>query len=110
MFELEIEDNTSLVEKELEDAIKRALTMCGVEAQRHARENLTKNGSVVTGNLRNSIAYEVNIDEVEIGTNVEYASFVEFGTRRMNAKPYLEPAVADHADTYRKIIEEELKG
>ena len=29
---------------------------------------------------------------VRIGTNVEYAPFVEFGTRRMASQPFLEPA------------------
>jgi HK97 gp10 family phage protein len=31
---------------------------------------------------------------VQIGTNVSYAAFVEFGTSRMAAKPYLRPALA----------------
>lgn len=46
---------------------------------------------------------------VYIGTNVEYATYVECGTHRMEAKPYLKPAVADHADHYRSVIKKELK-
>lgn len=30
-------------------------------------------------------------------------------TNGQRAQPYLKPAVADHADTYRGIIESELK-
>ena len=44
-----------------------------------------------------------------IGTNVEYAPYQELGTIHMKAQPFLKPAVADHANEYRKIIENELK-
>lgn len=47
---------------------------------------------------------------VYIGSNVEYAAYVELGTsRQRHAQPYLKPAVADHAQTYRNIINDELK-
>ena len=51
-----------------------------------------------------------NKSAVYIGTNVEYAPYQELGTIHMKAQPFLKPAVADHANTYRKIIEDELKG
>ena len=50
-----------------------------------------------------------NENAVYIGTNVEYSSYVELGTIKMDAQPFLKPAVADHANEYRKIIENELK-
>ena len=50
-----------------------------------------------------------NKSAVYIGTNVEYAPYVCLGTIHMNAQPFLKPAVADHANKYRKIIENELK-
>lgn len=50
-----------------------------------------------------------NKSAVYIGTNVEYAPYQELGTIHMKAQPFLKPAVADHANTYRKIIEKELK-
>ena len=50
-----------------------------------------------------------NNKSVYIGTNVEYSSYVELSTIKMNAQPLRKPAVADHANEYRKIIEKELK-
>lgn len=50
-----------------------------------------------------------NKSAVYIGTNVEYAPYVCLGTIHMNAQPFLKPAVNDHKDEYRKIIENELK-
>jgi HK97 gp10 family phage protein len=53
---------------------------------------------VDTGRLRSSIQASRGRDTTgvfaDIGTNVEYAVFVEFGTRYMAAQPYLRPALA----------------
>lgn len=51
---------------------------------------------VLTGNLRRSIHTEVSTGgekaEARVGTNVEYATVVEFGTSNRPPKPYLRPA------------------
>ena len=52
---------------------------------------------------------DANKIAVYIGTNVEYAPYQELGTIHMAAQPFLKPAVADHANTYRRIFEKELK-
>jgi hypothetical protein len=52
---------------------------------------------VRTGRLRASIVWVPGVDEispyVDIGSNVEYAIYVEMGTSRMAARPYLRPAL-----------------
>ena len=71
---------------------------------------------VDTGNLRNSIHNEptkATPDEVTVttGTPVEYASYVEHGTGRMQAQPYLRPAMdaneADVIDDIRRAVKQE---
>ena len=47
----------------------------------------------VTGTLSNSIGFKVRGDEVSVGTNVEYAPYVEYGTSRSKPYPYLRPAL-----------------
>ncbi len=53
---------------------------------------------VDTGNLRNSISTSVEGDgrsgamSAEIGPTAEYGVYVEYGTSRMGAQPYLGPA------------------
>lgn len=51
---------------------------------------------VDTGTLRRSITHKPGRDVrgfyVDVGTNVVYAPFVEFGTRFMRPQPYLRPA------------------
>ncbi len=56
-----------------------------------------------TGALKNSIATErVNENKIiaRVGPHVEYAAYVEFGTSRMAAQPYLKPAAESVAQKY----------
>ena len=104
---VEIHDNSKEVSENIKAALLRGLEKCGLTAERFAK----KLAPYDTGNLRNSITHEVDDGEpaVYIGTNVEYAPYVCLGTIHMNAQPFLKPAVNDHKDEYRKIIENELK-
>ena len=91
----------------------RAAEIIGGMAESYAKENLTKNGSVVTGNLRNSITHEYRpaSNTVVIGTSVEYAPYVELGTiaPKRSPKPYLQPAAGDHIDEYKEVLKSELE-
>ena len=48
-------------------------------------------------------------DRVYIGTNVEYAEYVEKGTSKQPAVNYLKKAAGSHSAEYKKILEEYLK-
>lgn len=105
---VDVKDNTEQVLSELGKAYERALTRIGMQAESFAK----KDCPVDTGRLRNSITNEVVMDEkaAYIGTNVEYAPFVELGARGRTPKPFLKPAATEHTDVYRRILESELKG
>ena len=102
-----IQDHSSEVSAEIKAALLRGLETCGLVAEGYAK----KLAPVDTGNLRNSITHTVDDEEpaAYIGTNVEYAPYVCLGTIHMKAQPFLKPAVVEHANEYRKIIENELK-
>lgn len=130
-MEIDVVDNSALVQEAFHTACLRALERCGMEAEGYAKDLVP----VDTGRLRNSISHKVDDGEaaVYIGTNVSYAPYVELATgiyaeggrptpwvyqdengnwhwtRGNPAQPFLKPAVADHAQTYRNIIEDELK-
>ena len=57
---------------------------------------------VLTGNLRRSIHTEVSTGgekaEARVGTNVEYATAVEFGTSKQPPQPHLRPAYDENKD------------
>lgn len=69
---------------------------------------------VDTGNLRNSITFNYDEDNkvVIIGTNVEYAPWVELGTHLppRAPRPYLRPAIENHIPEYKEVLENVLKG
>jgi hypothetical protein len=51
---------------------------------------------------------------VYVGTNVEYAPHIEYGHKTrsgktVKGKPFLKPAIENHMDEYKHILEEELK-
>ena len=100
-------DYSADVLNEFHDAVLRALERCGSEAEGYAKDLCP----VDTGNLQNSITNAPDFEEraVYIGTNVEYAGYVELGTAKQPAQPYLKPAVADHAQTYKNIVDDEMK-
>lgn len=131
---IDLTDNSGLVKEALEAAALRALEKCGLTAEGYAKALCP----VDTGNLRNSIAHQVYQDEQAVYIGVpqgptSYGIYVELGTGKyypggrptpwvyqdangewhmtsgQRAQPYLKPAVADHAQTYRSIIEGELK-
>lgn len=99
-------DNTKAVQQGIEAAIAHALETIGLMAEGYAAHLCP----VDTGNLRASITHEVDATEkvAYIGTNVEYAPYVELGTSRQKAQPYLRPAAADHAEEYRNVLKNAL--
>ena len=128
---IQFTDNSKEVLEAMQQAAVRALEKCGLTAEGYAK----KLCPVDTGNLRNSITHTVDEEEpaAYIGSNAEYAAYIELGTGKyvsggrptpwvyqdekgnwhrthgQKSQPYLKPAVADHANTYRKIIEDEMK-
>lgn len=106
-IKVNITSNRELVEQASNEAIARALEAIGLQCEGYAKMLCP----VDTGNLRNSITHTVDTKEqvTYIGTNVEYAAYVEFGTSKMRAQPYLQPAVYNHADEYQEIVESFLK-
>lgn len=123
-------DNRKEVTQALEKQILKGLEECGLKAEAYAKA-LTP---VDTGMLRNSITHEVvpNEKACYIGSNLEYAPYVEFGTgiyygggrktpwvyedskgdwhmtNGQRAQPYLKPAVSDHTDEWNRIIKSNL--
>lgn len=63
---------------------------------------------VDTGRLRSSIQVASGQGWRTISTNVEYAPYVEFGTRRRGAKPFLFPAAEAERPKFQAAIQAAL--
>lgn len=129
---VEFHSNLGAVLKGSEEAIARAAEIIGGMAESYAKELCP----VDTGNLRNSITHttENNNRTVVIGSSVEYAPFIELGTGKfaeggggrqtpwsyqdsngnwhttsgMPPRPYLRPAIENHKDEYRHVLQTEM--
>ena len=98
-------DNTEQVLSAMGKAIERGLEAIGLTAEGHAK----KETPVDTGRLRNSISHAVEDKAAYIGTDVEYAPYVELGARGREGKHMLQRAAAEHTDEYRRLMEDSMK-
>ncbi|MBP5182027.1 MAG: HK97 gp10 family phage protein [Lentisphaeria bacterium] len=83
-----------------------ALEIIGGKAETYAKQLCP----VDTGNLRNSITHQrAGKDTEAVGTNVEYAPYVELGHhtasgKKVPGRPFLRPAAEDHGQEYQEIM------
>lgn len=98
-------DNTAEVLSALKMAKKRGLAAIGMTAEGHAK----KETPVDTGRLRNSISHETDDEAAYIGTNVEYAPYVELGVRGRQGVHMLQRAASEHKDEYKQLIVDSMK-
>ena len=132
-----IPETLSAVDK----AVWKAFEMIGIKIEKYAKALCPTGTSASTGKkgyrggtLKNSITHEIYEDSgptLAVGTNVEYAPYVElgtgpyfetppeweqFGTKRgstvkgsyVKPRAFLRPAITDHLNEYNKIIEDQL--
>ena len=130
-IDIQITDNSGEILRALEEKKKAALEGVGIQAEGFAKRSTP----VDTGRLRNSITHAVRGDDVYIGSNVEYAVWIELGSgiyasdgkgrkspwsyqdrngkwhRTKGMKPHhmLKKAASEHNEEYKSIIEAIMK-
>lgn len=128
-------DRTNEVLSALESQTKLALEAVGYQAVSDVTHDPIP---VDTGLMKNSITFALDGEEarigsysadnsnetgsyhgtaptdkkhtVYIGTNVYYAKYVELGTSRMKARPFMMPKLKANLGNYKNIITKYLKG
>lgn len=143
-FSYKLTDNSDLIKHACREQIIRALEAVGIQAVSDVKAAMTEiwpatgTDIVDTGELKNSISHEVFGDsqEVQVGTNSEYAAYVHEGTGEyavgggtpgkrwayrdkatgetrigVPQKPrrFLRNTIKKNIDEYKKIIKEYLK-
>lgn len=94
------------IEPALRAAMQREVKIAAVNIERGAKQR----APVDTGRLRNSITHEITEGglNAQVGSNVEYAPFQEFGTRRTRAQPFLFPAFEEERPRYMDRLKRAL--
>jgi len=103
---------------EIKAALERAPHTIRVVANRVVDEEMARVterarelAPVRTGRLRNSIyRRKTGFLGWMVGAAVFYAGFVEFGTRKMSARPYLRPAIEEVLPEIREELKDALIG
>ena len=90
----------------LSQAKENAVRQCGQMAEAFAKELCP----VDTGALRDSIHYTVNEDSFTLSADAPYAAYVELGTHKPAAQPFLRPALENHVGELTEAIREALEG
>lgn len=108
-YEVKLTSHVNEVKAELQSRIPIILEALGLQAEGNAVDEITTLGAVDTGRLRGSISHATDEEAAYIGTNVEYAPYVEFGTYKMASRPFLRNAVSNYTDEYQRILEDGLK-
>lgn len=108
---------------EYKTAMRLAATTIGARAAaatRKAGADITRDAKTLapvdTGNLRASIGMETTGDgragvmTVAVGPTAAYGAYVEHGTSRMAAQPFLAPATQRHVPGWQAALEHIAKG
>ncbi len=102
------EDNREQIANAIKSAIAKGLETIGLVAEGYAKADVP----VDTGRLRNSITHTTDGKDAYIGTNVEYAPYVEFNEKLSHPNGgkahFLRDAAANHASEYAQIMHDAL--
>lgn len=93
------------------EAVQRVVRQNGSELQKKAERNCNFKGHYEgkkfvkpTGTLKGSIGLELKDNGLTavVEPSVEYAAYVELGTRKMEAQPYLKPAFNEQKEQFKR--------
>ena len=109
-MEVKVTNNAQIFIDAKNEAVAFALEAIGLTAERYAKADCP----VDTGRLRNSISHAVNEGEqtAYIGTDVEYAKYVELKDslhHNTGKAHFLRDAASKHGTEYKRIAENILR-
>ncbi len=109
-MEVKVTNNAQIFIDAKNEAVAFALEAIGLTAERYAKADCP----VDTGRLRNSISHAVDEGEATayIGTNVEYAKYVETMDSRHHTTGkahFLRDSASKHGTEYKRIAENILR-
>ena len=85
------------------DDVKKVVKHNTAELQERAQRNCP----VDTGNLKDSIGIDIIDDGMtgEVEPTADYGPYVEYGTRKMSAQPYVRPAFSTQSRQFKNDMD-----
>ena len=118
----DLEQQLKAKAEDIRRAQRRGIEKACLIVESYAKEHMSPESpsapgeppAVVTGTLRASITHRLEEEDGDtvgyVGTNVEYAPYLEFGTSRMAARPFMFPALETNRTNIVDAIKDELEG
>ena len=103
-----IKNNLNVIAKASNEAVDVILEAIGIYAQEYAADG----APVDTGRLKGSMTHQLGDKCVYVGTNVEYAPYVEWIDRyhhNTGHAHFLRDAVTQHSEEYKQLAETYLR-
>lgn len=92
-----------LMDRAKMDAVKNIVKHDGSQMQREMQSNAVFRKGYSTGQTQRSIGLEIIDDgfSAEVGPTTEYSPYVEYGTRFMEAQPFVRPTFYHMAGVFK---------
>lgn len=100
-----LKDNVSL------DDVKRVVRHNGSQLQKKMQSNADFKRGYQTGTTKRSIGLEIQDGgfTAESGPETEYSPYLEYGTRFMDAQPFVKPAYEEQAVKFKQDMQRLVK-
>lgn len=93
------------------DDVKKVVRQNGSELQRKMQDNADFTRGYATGETKRSIGLEITDGgfAAEVEPKTEYAPYLEYGTRFMDAQPFVKPAYDEQVQQFKKDMQRLVK-
>ena len=93
------------------DDVKRVVRQNGSELQRRIQKNADFDKGYQTGTTKRSVDLDIKDGGLtaESGPTTEYAEYLEFGTRFMEAQPFVKPAMDEQSKQFESDLRKLMK-
>lgn len=100
-----LKDNVTL------DDVKKVVRHHGSELQQRMQDNADFSRGYQTGDTKRSIGLEITDGGMaaEVGPETDHSPYVEYGTRYMEAQPFVRPAFDEQKALFKKDMQKLVK-
>lgn len=100
-----LKDNVNL------DDAKKVVRHHGAKLQERMQDNADFSGGYQTGETKRSISLEIKDGGMasEVGPETDYSPYVEYGTRFMEAQPFVRPAFDEQKGKFKSDLQKLMK-
>lgn len=93
------------------DDVKRVVRQNGSELQKKTQVNADFTKGYQTGTTKRSVGLEIKEGGfcAEVEPTTEYAPYLEYGTRFMDAQPFVRPSYSEQKEQFKKDMQKLVK-